>query len=293
MICPCCKSKKFIDISLREDEIENQSFKYVKCIDCNIIVSNPIPSNNLLTKVYSDFFNYDWYKKVAIFKKMQARKRFWMLKKYFSISTKHLDVGSNYGYFVNLLRDDEIDSYGYDISLTKEQEKSPYFYNNLESVEMTFDVITMFHSLEHIPDITSFIKKIKKLLNKDGILIIFVPNYQSIGQKIKQKDWVWLQQPYIHIWQFSKKNIELFLQRNGFSVIRIWTKDTWDANIYDYTFLSKLSSMIDRLSFKKIDRVYIESIVRIFTLVPSSLLNITFFKYFLYGSELIVVVKND
>ena len=293
MKCPCCKSENFIDIDLRVDKIDNQSFKYVKCAGCDVVVSSPIPSDKLLTKVYRDFFNYDWYKKVAFFKNIQAKKRFWMLKKYFSTSVKHLDVGSNYGYFVNLLRDNGINSYGYDISLTKEQKKSPYFYDNLESIKTTFDVITMFHSLEHIPDITSFIERLKKLLNKDGILIIFVPNYQSIGQKIEQKEWVWLQQPYIYIWQFSKKNIELFLQRNGFSVIRIWTKDTWDANIYDYTFLSKLSSIIDRLFLKKIDRVYIESIVRIFTLVPSSLLNITFFKYFPYGSELIVVVKND
>ncbi|CEN43621.1 hypothetical protein CCAN2_1060004 [Capnocytophaga canimorsus] len=52
-------------------------------------------------------------------------------------------------------------------------------YDDLK--EKSFDVITLWHVLEHIPDLENEIQKINSLLKEDGILIVAVPNYKIVG----------------------------------------------------------------------------------------------------------------
>ncbi|MBT0607142.1 class I SAM-dependent methyltransferase [Aequorivita echinoideorum] len=71
----------------------------------------------------------------------------------------------------------------------------------------TFDVITLWHVLEHLPNLDDSINRINGLLKKDGTLIIAVPNYKSFDAKYYKEYWAAYDVPR-HFWHFSKKSIE-------------------------------------------------------------------------------------
>ena len=58
-----------------------------------------------------------------------------------------------------------------------------------------FDCITLWHSLEHMPDINAMMQQLRKLLNRDGTVIIAVPNNNSLQAKVFGKDWLALDVP--------------------------------------------------------------------------------------------------
>lgn len=71
----------------------------------------------------------------------------------------------------------------------------------------TFDVITLWHVLEHLPNLEETIVEIEKLVNPNGILIIAVPNYKSYDANHYKNFWAAYDVPR-HLWHFSRKSME-------------------------------------------------------------------------------------
>ena len=71
---------------------------------------------------------------------------------------------------------------------------------------LKYDVITMWHVLEHVPNLNQYVLKLKSLLQKDGVLIIAVPNFKSYDAKYYKEFWAAYDVPR-HLWHFSKKAI--------------------------------------------------------------------------------------
>lgn len=69
-----------------------------------------------------------------------------------------------------------------------------------------FDVITMWHVLEHVYDLDAYIYKLKSLLKPNGVLIIAVPNFKSEDANIYKNHWAAYDTPR-HLWHFSQTAI--------------------------------------------------------------------------------------
>jgi 2-polyprenyl-3-methyl-5-hydroxy-6-metoxy-1,4-benzoquinol methylase len=82
-----------------------------------------------------------------------------------------------------------------------------------------FDVITMWHFLEHVPDLHLVLRKAKKWLKNDGILVIDVPNCDSTDAQHDWEDWVGWQLPY-HFWHFNLVSLNRLLGQHGYSIIK-------------------------------------------------------------------------
>ena len=78
-----------------------------------------------------------------------------------------------------------------------------------------FDVITLWHVLEHIPDFEGKLDEFKKLLKPNGLLIIAVPNYKSYDAKYYKKFWAAWDVPR-HLWHFSRKGILEIMKSKNF-----------------------------------------------------------------------------
>lgn len=76
-----------------------------------------------------------------------------------------------------------------------------------ELTSQQFDVITLWHVLEHVPDLNSYIFKLKSLLKPNGVLVIAVPNYKSYDAVYYKQFWAAYDVPR-HLWHFSRKSIE-------------------------------------------------------------------------------------
>ena len=78
-----------------------------------------------------------------------------------------------------------------------------------------FDVVTMIHSLEHVPDPRRVLKETQRILRDDGVFIAVVPNLASWSAQKEGNDWIWLQ-PQNHYSHFAPETLSEMASREGF-----------------------------------------------------------------------------
>jgi len=81
-----------------------------------------------------------------------------------------------------------------------------------------FDVITMWHVLEHVHDLHGYFKRFGELLQPSGVLVIAVPNYTSTDAKMYGQNWAALDTPR-HLYHFSPASMELLANAHGFKLV--------------------------------------------------------------------------
>lgn len=86
--------------------------------------------------------------------------------------------------------------------------------------EAQFDVITLWHVLEHVPNLEVYISTLKKLLKPNGVLIVAVPNFKSYDANHYKQFWAAFDVPR-HLWHFSKKSIHLLFEKHEMNVVKI------------------------------------------------------------------------
>jgi 2-polyprenyl-3-methyl-5-hydroxy-6-metoxy-1,4-benzoquinol methylase len=244
--CPVCKGKKEFKeyISAKDYLITKEEFKLVKCSNCNFIFTNPRPNSTSLGKYYKSS-NYDSHKtsttslKDLLYKKVRdysTRKKL----EYINEITKGktlLDIGCGAGYFINYCHANNWKVEGLEPNL----EALPYIpptikiHSHLTTIkDNAFDIITMWHSLEHIEALDEVILKAKSALKSDGKLLIAIPNISSLDFKIYQEYWAALDVPR-HLFHFTQETLAYLLKRFGLKIIG--TKPM----IFDSYYVSLLS----------------------------------------------------
>lgn len=133
---------------------------------------------------------------------------------------KILDIGCGPGWFLSSLGS-EWDCYGVEVSsfASKIASKSGTIYNGTleEYTETGFDVIVMNHVIEHIADPISVLKKVKNILNDDGVLIIGTPDFDSAAARRYGDNFRLLDDP-THVSLFSQESMYRCLRDLGFHV---------------------------------------------------------------------------
>lgn len=100
------------------------------------------------------------------------------------------------------------------------KDKNINLFEELDEVkDYSFDVITLWHSLEHIPGLQNTINHLKRILKPDGVLIIAVPNFNSYDSKFYKNFWAAWDVPR-HFWHFSRKGLKALFQNNNFECVR-------------------------------------------------------------------------
>ncbi|WP_299522699.1 class I SAM-dependent methyltransferase [uncultured Lutibacter sp.] len=94
-------------------------------------------------------------------------------------------------------------------------------YTNLTDINSEkFDVITLWHVLEHVPNLEVYILNLKQLLKPNGVLVVAVPNFKSYDANYYKQFWAAFDVPR-HLWHFSKKSIELLFSKENMAVKKI------------------------------------------------------------------------
>jgi 2-polyprenyl-3-methyl-5-hydroxy-6-metoxy-1,4-benzoquinol methylase len=84
----------------------------------------------------------------------------------------------------------------------------------------SFDVITMWHVLEHVPDLEIQIQELKRLVRPNGTIIIAVPNFKSYDANYYGKFWAAYDVP-IHFWHFSKTAIQILFEKENIKLEKV------------------------------------------------------------------------
>lgn len=196
----------------------------------DMLVTQPVPEN--LDKYYEsdNYISHTDSKKSLLDKVYQLVKNYTLKQKLklinsFEITEKNLlDIGAGTGDFLSVCKKDNWFIHGVEPSKKarkladnkniKLQEDLSHYTNR------QFDIITMWHVLEHIPNLIEYINKLKKLLKPNGILIVAVPNFKSYDAIYYKEFWAAYDVPR-HLWHFSKNAIQKLFVNAGMKVEKI------------------------------------------------------------------------
>ena len=151
---------------------------------------------------------------------MLSKKARW-IRKYFKPGTI-LDIGAGTGEFLNKMK-----SYFWIVEGVEPNKtardlgmlKGLNLKEDLSKIQnKKFQVISLWHVLEHLPDLEKKIEEFHQLLEDDGVLIIAVPNHNSYDANYYKKDWAAWDVPR-HLWHFSRKGIQSKFAENGFKLV--------------------------------------------------------------------------
>jgi len=217
--CNLCTRKKAYILFTKND------LSIVKCTNCGLVYTSPRLTKREVSKLYTTFNTKVSPKEVYSFERDSKKRIAGIIK--LKKSGKILEVGCSFGYFLNAAQKMGFDVYG--IELSKKAAsigRKRYRLKNVYSMELEkfnpnikFDVITMYHTLEHLPDPKKSILHIRKLLKNDGLLVIEVPDVGSFKAKLLKEKWV-AYDFNLHYYYFSYKTLRKILEVCGFKIIK-------------------------------------------------------------------------
>lgn len=215
---------KKIYLTVKDYTVSGETFGLYRDEKMDMLITFPKPNENDLHKYYESeaYISHTDGKGSLVEILYQFVKKFALKKKIGLINGLHpakgriLDIGAGTGDFLAMAKSNGWDIIGIEPSekaKTIAGKKGVIFAESMQSLEkQSFDVITMWHVLEHVPNLEEQIKELKRLLKPDGTIIIAVPNFRSFDAKYYRRFWAGFDVPR-HLWHFSKKAIkQLFLK---------------------------------------------------------------------------------
>lgn len=188
----------------------------------------------------------------------------------FALKGKVLDIGAGVGDLVRALKKQGIDTVGCEPNAKARQvalEKGIELQVNLEPFEAHgFELISMYHVLEHVPDLEKQKQEILKLLKPQGVLILALPNYKSYDAIFYGMYWAGFDVPR-HLFHFNKKAVKNLFDKE-FEIIKM--KPMW----FDSFYVSILSSRYKKSMFPFVTGILVgllSNFMAIFTKEPSSI----------------------
>ncbi|MGV9002569.1 class I SAM-dependent methyltransferase [Flavobacterium sp.] len=142
----------------------------------------------------------------------------------FSEKGSLLDIGAGTGDFLSAAKKDNWKVTGIEPNYKAKSIailKGVSFADDLSKLEnSTFDVITMWHVLEHVHNLDEYIAELKRLLKPNGTIVIAVPNYKSFDAKYYQEFWAAYDTPR-HLWHFSKTAIKKLFANQKLELLEV------------------------------------------------------------------------
>lgn len=193
-----------------------------QCDKCGLAFTHPQP--DALEEQYDSAY-FDLYRRRHAFrlKRGDARLRRIELSKE---PGRLLDIGCSLGYFVEAANARGWQASGVEISPYAAEEARGLgldvktgILEDAHYPDGSFDCVTMWDVLEHVPDPTQHMLEVRRVLAKDGMVVIGTPNLGHIMFKIKLERWRHLK-PREHIFYFRESSITQLLRKTGFDVIR-------------------------------------------------------------------------
>jgi 2-polyprenyl-3-methyl-5-hydroxy-6-metoxy-1,4-benzoquinol methylase len=219
-------------LTVKDYSVSKETFDLYYDETLDMLITHPQPSLDNLGKYYEseDYISHTDNKR-SLFEKLYHFIKSIALKNKLNLINslqpnkgKILDIGAGTGDFLSVAKNDSWQTIGVEPS---DRAKAIAINKGVSFVEQTselenhsFDVISMWHVLEHVPDLDKQIKELKRLLKPSGTLIIAVPNFKSFDAKHYGKFWAAYDVP-IHFWHFSKTAIKLLFEKEEMKLEKV------------------------------------------------------------------------
>lgn len=219
---------KEVFVKCKDHSVSGEEFELLYNEEFDMLITSPAPEISQLGSYYEseDYISHtdstaSVFDKVYQFvKKYSIQKKVGLLNSSRSFSSQEfnvLDIGCGTGDFLLGCKNKKFVVSGIEPNAKaralSELKLGSKIYSDISELEnKKFDCITMWHVLEHIPNLSEYIDNLKRLLKKDGTLIVAVPNFKSFDASYYGKYWAAYDVPR-HLSHFSKNSISrLFLK---------------------------------------------------------------------------------
>lgn len=228
----------------KDFSVSQEQFELHLDTEMQMLITKPQPENLAPYYESKDYISHTDSSKSVVDKLYQIVKRYSIGKKTSLISelTKGnktlLDVGAGTGDFAVAAKKRNWSVAGVEPNeeaRAKALEKGISLCDSIKSLEeKKFNVITLWHVLEHLPDLENQITNLVCHLEEEGTLIVAVPNFRSFDAKYYKEHWAAFDVPR-HLWHFSKTSIEKLFIKHGMQLVK--TKPM----VFDAFYVSLLS----------------------------------------------------
>ena len=258
--------------------------------------------SKLKRNLFSIYYNYDEFKsdglvsalakfltKFSLFRSRMGRKVMWLDGTW---RTRLLDYGCGNGSFLGQMKNLGWDATGFELDQQAAKVASESFgvkvysgkLSEIANAEEPFDVITLGHVIEHLPDPIGTLKECSRLLKPGGRLVIVTPNFDSLGRKYFAESWRPLETPR-HLCLLNQKTLSSIAEKSGLKVESIWTHADSASGIWRRSKVIKREGQLQGgnpaslPSYAKKGSKLFSSIERLFT------------KFTPCGEEMVAIVK--
>ena len=223
--CIVCHSKKNFSVieSVLDRFSPDSNYTIQKCA-CGMIMLNPRPYSKEIQGHYQDKNYHPKSRSSSLFNELykiaqninnKIKKR--LISKYCNQGTI-LDYGGGDGEFQAYMSNNGWRADVYEPYLLSDTNNQKNIIDMNDIKNSYYDVVTMFHSLEHIHEIDETLEKVNNSLVSKGVLIVAIPNYNAYERRFFGKDWIAYDAPR-HLFHFSYETVQKVLERNQFQII--------------------------------------------------------------------------
>lgn len=267
IICPVCDVNNVTLLRPVSDfSLTGDIFDIYKCENCSLNFTHPIPDKNHIAPYYNfpEYISHSDIKQGwmnSLYHKVRQRtlkqKTDWVQSLFTGYKGSLLEVGAGTGAFADAMAKKgwKVTALEPDAS-SREIAFNNYGINLLPSSALenltpnSFDVITLWHVLEHVHDLKIYIHTFNTLLKHNGRLIIAVPNHTSLDAKFYKNYWAAYDVPR-HLYHFSPTSMQFLMKSNGFVLVNL--KPMW----FDSFYVSLLSEKYKKTGLLGILRAFL------------------------------------
>ncbi len=232
--CPVCGSDKFGHPTPCTDHfVTREVFHLRTCENCGFKFTSDAPDSEHIAPYYkSDAYISHSDTRDGLVNRMYHLVRRFMLQQKrhliarYSTGKDLLDIGCGTGYFLNHMAQNGYRATGVEVDENARGYAVTTFGLKVDSTEImyreapenSYDIITLWHVLEHLHDAPAYLQWIQKALKPDGLLVIALPNHASLDAATYGSDWAAYDPPR-HLWHFKPGVLDAFIKPYGFDVI--------------------------------------------------------------------------
>lgn len=222
------KYQHYLDV--KDHSISKEKFRLLRDEAIDLVFTYPQPSEDKLGSYYEseDYISHTdgnrslFEKAYQFVKNIALKKKLTLINEFQPSKGVLLDIGTGTGDFLSQAKQN-----GWQIIGVEPNEKArnialsknvPFIEDTSQLEDNTIDVVTMWHVLEHVPDVNAQIKELKRLLKPTGTIVVAVPNFNSYDAKHYGEFWAAYDVPR-HLWHFSRLSIEKLFEREKLQLV--------------------------------------------------------------------------
>lgn len=233
--CPICNASSFSPFEECKDYTSSgEIFKIVECTNCSFTFTNPIPEENEIGKYYEsyEYISHSNTSKGIVNKLYQIVRKITLSKKVNLLKSltkgkNLLDIGSGTGEFLNHAKNNGYNVMGIEPSeIGRKKSIENYHLTVFPEEEFknispdSYDLVTMWHVLEHVYHLNERIETINRILSANGFLIVAVPNRLSYDAEFYKEHWAAYDVPR-HLYHFRPEDIKTLFEKHQFELKKI------------------------------------------------------------------------